>query len=111
MAKSLRDQWKDAKGASLLAFKNDTKVENSKRNLATDGPLPYPIKFAEDLGPALDKWAAAKKPEDKLKYKKLAMTAIELYRKEIKAKLAGLSKMGAAALTNELIKIEKQLNS
>lgn len=80
MAGELRKSWQAAKGVSFEDFKKEKPIV---KNPAKDPPVPYPLKFKEDLGPTLDDWEKAKKPEDKAKYLKKAEDIIKSYRKQI----------------------------
>jgi hypothetical protein len=48
-----------------------------------DVPPAYPLKFKEDLGPTLDKYEGAKKPEDKKKLGDAAKVIIKSYKQAI----------------------------
>jgi hypothetical protein len=110
MAGALRKDWQAAKSVSLETFKK----EHPALQGHLDGGKPYPLKFKQDLGPALDDWEKAKSPADKAKHKKKATDVIESYKGEIaKAVMAGdmkASSNGSAWFLVEILKkIERSL--
>jgi hypothetical protein len=103
----LRKLWQAAKSVSLDEFKKENPMKDPTKHV----PTPYPLKFKEDLGPSLDGYEGAKKPEDKLKYKKKAQDVIKSYRAAINGSDAKImkGKKSSTVLLTVLSNIEGKL--
>jgi hypothetical protein len=83
----LRKTWQAHKFKAVEEFKKAHPVKDVSQIEV------FPLAFKLDLGPNLDNWEKAKKPEDKKKYSDKASIAIKAYKTEIdKAKIPDASK-------------------
>jgi len=100
----LRNDWQAAKSSAKDIFKKEHPVTVQGNMPVAD---PYTLLFKEDLGPTLDSFEKATKPEDKAKYSKKAKDVITSYKAQI-AKTKDLKSAGKV-LTDALAKIEAKL--
>jgi hypothetical protein len=101
---ALRKDWQASKSVAQDTFKKEHPIT---KDPTVHPPVPYPLKFKEDLGPTLDDYEKAKKPDDKAKYAKKAKDVIKSYRTQISG--AKDLKGAAKILTDMLTRIEGDL--
>lgn len=101
---ALRKDWQAAKSVAEDTFKKEHPLGKDPH---INPPTPYPLKFKLDLGPTLDDFEKAKKPEDKAKYIKKAKDIIKTYRASIQSEKE--MKGAAKILTDMLNRIDGQL--
>jgi hypothetical protein len=109
---SLRKDWSTIKGGAELLFKKGTAKAMIAALSKHEEPPAYPLKFKEDLGPTLDKYEAAKKPEDKKKFGDAAKVVIKSYKQAIareKATLDSADKNIVVVLVKTLNEIEAEI--
>jgi hypothetical protein len=100
----LRNDWQAAKSVAKDVFKKEHPVSVQGGMPVAD---PYTLLFKEDLGPTLDAFEKAKKPEDRAKYIKKGKEVIASYKAQI-GKTKDLKTAGKL-LTDSLNKIEAKL--
>lgn len=83
--KDLHKAWAKNKDLAKFAFSEGTKKKGMIGDILDPTLVPaYPLKFAKNLGPSLDKLDGAKPgAKDNAKYKKAAADAVIAYRSEI----------------------------
>jgi hypothetical protein len=102
----LRSLWQAAKSVSQDKFKKENPITKDPTKTP---PTAYPLKFKEDLGPTLDDYEKAKKPEDKAKYAKKAKDVIKSYRGAIDKEKLLKGKESGNTLVNTLNHIEGKI--
>lgn len=93
MAGKMHKEWSKAKGGAQLLFKTATGKMQLNALAKNEAPPAWPFKFDKDLGPTLDKFEDAKKPDDRKKYGEQARKVIALYQAAVKKEAGALDKL------------------
>jgi hypothetical protein len=93
MAGKMRKEWTRAKDGAQLLFKTATGKAQLNALAKGEAPPAWPFKFDKDLGPTLDKFEDAKKPDDRKKYGEQARKVIALYQAAVKKEAGALDKL------------------